>query len=193
MMSNLSIITGASRGIGRATAQLFVGKQWDVINLSRKPCDLSNVTNFTVDLSQRGWEENIKSDLQNLLTSATTISLIHNAAVSDNDSIDTINGDDLRRVMEINLIAPVILNQLILPYMKAGSSIIYIGSTLSEIAVKGKASYVTTKHGLVGLMRSTCQDLVGRGISTACICPGFTNTEMLQDHVNHDENIINDR
>jgi len=48
-------------------------------------------------------------------------------------------------------------------------------------AVQGRMSYVTAKHGTVGMMRSCAQDLFGMGIHTACICPGFTNTPMLQD------------
>ena len=66
------------------------------------------------------------------------------------------------------------------PRMAAGSSIIYIGSTLSEKAVPGRATYVASKHAIVGLMRSTTQDLFGAGIHTACVCPGFTDTEMLR-------------
>jgi NAD(P)-dependent dehydrogenase (short-subunit alcohol dehydrogenase family) len=67
--------------------------------------------------------------------------------------------------------------------MNKGSSILYVGSTLSEKAVPQMSSYVTTKHGMVGLMRSTCQDLFGRFIHTACICPGATETEMLVEYV----------
>ena len=47
----------------------------------------------------------------------------------------------------------------------------------------GSFSYVTTKHASIGMMRSTCQDLAGKEIHTACICPGFTDMEMLRDHV----------
>ena len=83
----------------------------------------------------------------------------------------------------MNLVGPSILNQLTIPYMKRGSSIIYVGSTLSEKAVPQMSSYVTTKHGMIGLMRSTCQDLFGRFIHTACVCPGATETEMLQEYV----------
>ena len=74
--------------------------------------------------------------------------------------------------------------------MQVGSSIIYIGSTLSEKAVKNTASYAISKHASIGMMRSTCQDLADMQIHTACICPGFTNTEMLRRHLNNDENII---
>ena len=74
--------------------------------------------------------------------------------------------------------------------MGPGSSIIYIGSTLGEKGVPGAHSYVVSKHAIVGMMRATCQDLIGSGIHTACICPGFTDTEMLRTHVGEDEAIL---
>jgi NAD(P)-dependent dehydrogenase (short-subunit alcohol dehydrogenase family) len=67
--------------------------------------------------------------------------------------------------------------------MAPGSAIVYVGSTLAEKAVPGSFSYVTSKHAMVGMMRATCQDLAGSGVHTACICPGFTDTEMLRTHV----------
>jgi NAD(P)-dependent dehydrogenase (short-subunit alcohol dehydrogenase family) len=67
--------------------------------------------------------------------------------------------------------------------MRNGSSVLYVGSTLSEKAVPHSFSYVVSKHAIVGMMRATCQDLVGRAIHTACICPGFTDTEMFRKHV----------
>jgi len=86
-------------------------------------------------------------------------------------------------VFEINLVAANSLNYLILPNMKPGSSVIYVGSTLGEKAVANSYSYVVSKHAQIGMMRATCQDLVGRNIHTACICPGFTDTEMLRQHI----------
>jgi len=47
-----------------------------------------------------------------------------------------------------------------------------------------------SKHALIGMMRSTCQDLANTGIHTACVCPGFTDTEMLRAHVGEDAEII---
>uniref|UniRef100_A0A7S4HBG1 Uncharacterized protein n=2 Tax=Guillardia theta TaxID=55529 RepID=A0A7S4HBG1_GUITH len=71
--------------------------------------------------------------------------------------------------------------------MKEGSSVILIGSTLSEKAVAGRCSYITSKHATVGLMRSITQDLFGSGIHTVCVCPGFTDTPMLQREMKDEE------
>ena len=78
------------------------------------------------------------------------------------------------------------LNQHLLPLMRTASSVLYIGSTLSEKAVANSFSYVTSKHAQLGMMRATCQDLMGSGIHTAMICPGFTDTEMLRTHLGND-------
>jgi 3-oxoacyl-[acyl-carrier protein] reductase len=182
-MNNYLIITGASRGIGKATANLFLDAGWSVINISRHPCALQNVINLTADLSDPEWAPSIKKSLQAIIQTRCKITLVHNAAVNQKDTLENLQPDALRNVFEVNVVAPLILNQCLLKNMLPGSSILYIGSTLSEKAVKNAASYVTTKHALIGLMRSTCQDLVGTGIHTACICPGFTDTEMLREHL----------
>ena len=85
--------------------------------------------------------------------------------------------------METNVIAINSLNQRLLPLLPKNSSVLYIGSTLAEKAVSGSYSYVISKHAQLGMMRATCQDLMGSGIHTAMICPGFTDTEMLRTHL----------
>ena len=122
--------------------------------------------------------------LQNAgIDDAETICLVHNAARLAHDSVADVSASDLRSVYEINLIAPAVLNRALLPAMAVGSSILYVGSTLGEKAVPGSFSYVTSKHATIGMMRATCQDLAGSGVHTACINPGFTDTEMLRDHI----------
>lgn len=182
-MANYLILTGGSQGIGEKTISLFMQQGWQAINLSRRNCKIENVLNINVDLSQKDALDGHQEQLKKLLQGADKICIVHNAAAFESDSIHTLTSDDFRNVLEINLVAPVRLNQIVMPYMKEGSAIIYIGSTLSEQAVSNRASYVTTKHATIGLMRSTSQDLVGRGIHTVCICPGFVNTEMLMGNV----------
>ena len=177
------IITGASSGIGYATAKLFQEDGYQVINLSRSKIDLKNANHLTADLSKRDWSIEVSKKLSSILTDSSEISLIHNASMMQSDNVENIDINNLRDIFEVNLVAPAILNKIIIPYMKNGSSILYVGSTLSEKAVPQMSSYVTSKHGMIGLMRSTCQDLFGRYIHTACICPGATETEMLQEYV----------
>ena len=182
-MNKFLIITGGSSGIGYAAAVLFQKENYKVINLSRSEIPLKDAIHISVDLSTSTWHEEVRSTFKTLLEDADQISLIHNASKMQSDNVENFDLDALRDVLEVNLVGPSILNQLTIPYMKRGSSIIYVGSTLSEKAVPQMSSYVTTKHGMIGLMRSTCQDLFGRFIHTACVCPGATETEMLQEYV----------
>ena len=188
--ARLLIITGASTGIGEATAQLFLAQGYEVVNVSRRPCPVTGTTSLGFDLTDTGLEAALAGALASHLERATEIALVHNASRLDNDAADALSSADLRAVLEVNLVAANTLNQLTLPHMSKGSSIIYVGSTLAEKAVPGAASYVISKHALVGLMRATCQDLAGREIHTACICPGFTDTEMLRAHVGDDAAVL---
>lgn len=177
------IITGGSSGIGFATAKLFQENNYSIINLSRSKIDLDNAIHIDIDLSTPNWQESLESNFKDLLSSSDQICLIHNASKMQSDTVESFNDDNLREVIEVNLVGPSILNKITIPFMKKRSSILYVGSTLSEKAVPHMSSYVMTKHGMIGLMRSTCQDLFGRFIHTACICPGATETEMLVEYV----------
>ena len=182
------VITGASKGIGKATAARFVANGDRVINISRSPSDIQGIENVPIDLAGPGAIESVDDLVNNL--PFDDIHLIHNAARLVNDSIRDVDAESFKAIININIIAPQILNQAILPKMAEGSSIIYIGSTLSEKAVANSYSYVSTKHAIVGMMRATCQDLAGSGIHTACICPGFTDTEMLRAHVGDSNEVL---
>ena len=179
----LLIITGGSGGIGGACAAMFLASGWHVINISRRVAQVSGVHNLQCDIAQPGFTAALGPQLIPDLTTATQICLLHNAALLENDRTGSLDDAAFRRILEINLVAPNALNSLVLPYMKPGSSIIYVGSTLSEKAVPNSLSYVTSKHGLMGMMRATTQDLIGREIHTALVCPGFTDTQMLRTHV----------
>ncbi|MFT7219109.1 MAG: 3-oxoacyl-[acyl-carrier protein] reductase [Candidatus Azotimanducaceae bacterium] len=183
-----AIVTGASKGIGKTTAIMLVEQGFNVINLSRTPLDYEGVTNHLIDLAGSGAEAKVKAFAASLPKGA--IHLIHNAAQLINDRVSSTDIDAFRSVIDINVVAPQILNIHLLPRMTAGSSVIYVGSTLSEKAVSNSYSYVVTKHAMVGMMRATCQDLAGSGIHTACVCPGFTNTEMLRAHVGESQEIL---
>lgn len=187
---NTAIITGASTGIGLACAQRFLNQGFIVYNLSRRPCPLPEVRHISCDL---GNKEDIAHACETLIAAATQskrVALIHNACRMDKDSADNCTADALTEVLSTNIVAPNALNQALLPVMPKGSSLIYVGSTLSEKAVAGAFSYVTSKHALAGMMKASCQDLMGRQIHTALVCPGFTDTAMLRTHLHNDNEIL---
>jgi NAD(P)-dependent dehydrogenase (short-subunit alcohol dehydrogenase family) len=106
------------------------------------------------------------------------------------DAAGNCSSASLREVLETNVVAVNSMNQLLLPALPRGSSLLYIGSTLSEKAVAGSFSYVLSKHAQLGMMRASCQDLMGTGIHTALICPGFTDTEMLRTHIGDNPEVV---
>jgi 3-oxoacyl-[acyl-carrier protein] reductase len=176
-----AIITGASKGIGAATAGLFLKNNWQVINISRTSNSHEKITNFNFDLSSTNQNDYIELEkkMRPFLEQAECVAFIHNAGITTMDNINTIDLVTFQNLLQINLISAVILSNLFIKYMNAGSSIVLIGSTLSEKSLPSSCSYTTSKHGLVGLMRSLTQDVTAQGIHTCCVCPGPTDTELL--------------
>jgi NAD(P)-dependent dehydrogenase (short-subunit alcohol dehydrogenase family) len=186
---NTAIITGASVGIGRATAEAFIADGYRVHNLSRRPCPVPGVINLSCDLSSTASIEMACKTLEGAIVGAGSVALVHNASQMLKDSTADCDSDALRRVLETNVVAINSLNQQLLPHLPRSSSVIYVGSTLSEKAVPGSFSYVVSKHAQLGMMRATCQDLMGSGLHTAMVCPGFTDTEMLRTHLGDDPGV----
>lgn len=178
-MTKKLIITGASAGIGKSIAMLFHMHDWGIINLSRSSCDIPEVKNFRVDLTNNSWPISYQEQLVSEISDGDRICIIHNAGTLQFDSVSTLVPDQLQNMMQLNLYSPILLNQILLPKLTNDCSIIYMGSYLSENAIPNAASYIIVKHALVGLMRATCSDLAGSGIITCCICPGLVDTKMI--------------
>jgi NAD(P)-dependent dehydrogenase (short-subunit alcohol dehydrogenase family) len=187
----IAIITGASVGIGKATALAFQTGGYEVVNLSRRSCDLAGVHNLPCDLADPDSISDAIDALLSRISGLSEISLIHNASQMRKDSAKDCSDESLRAVLETNIVAANRITRALLPGMGPNSSVLYVGSTLSEKAVPGTFSYVLSKHAQLGMMRSTCQDLMGSGIHTAMVCPGFTDTEMLREHLGNDEQLVN--
>lgn len=186
-----AIITGASVGIGQATAARFLADDYQVFNLARRACPEAGVSNLHCDLSSDASIAQACAKLAPVIEKSSSVALIHNASQMHKDSTDDCDSEDLRAVLEVNVVAINSLNRSLLGLLPKGSSVIYVGSTLSEKAVPGSFSYVLSKHAQLGMMRASCQDLMGRGIHTALVCPGFTDTEMLRTHLGNDLELIN--
>lgn len=184
-MDKVLIVSGGSQGIGLASAKRFLREGYRVINLSRRPTPLVAAEHLQADMEDPDWLEQCAGALLERIGEPSSLVLLHNAARQDFSGVDELDAQTFRAALQVNLVAPQQLNQLLIPRMGRGSAILYIGSTLAEKAVAGTAAYIASKHGLVGLMRATVQDLAGRGIHSACICPGFTDTTMLRSHIGH--------
>ena len=191
-MSKVAIITGASSGIGAATARQFVAAGFTTFNVSRRPSPVEGVNNLCGDLATQKTAQALATDLANRLgeLNPASVCLVHNASLMLKDHSHDCPDDTFAKVMQINVSAINTLNNTLLPCLNPSSSVLYVGSTLSEKAVSGAFSYIVSKHAQLGMMRATCQDLMGKGIHTALVCPGFTDTEMLRQHVGNDSDVI---
>jgi len=187
---NTAIITGASVGIGAAAAARFVAGGFRVFNLSRRSCPVEGVENICCDLSDNAAIDAAIATLRPAVEQSESVALVHNACQMLKDSATDCPDEHLQAALQTNVIAANTLNRALLPLLAAGSSVLYVGSTLSEKAVGGSFSYVISKHAVAGMMKATCQDLMGSGVHTACICPGFTDTEMLRTHLGNDQAVI---
>ena len=187
MSNNLLIITGGSQGIGHATVKHFLAQDWECINISRTPCPERACVNIACDLMDM---DAIAALSLPDLSGYEKVALVHNAAMLTPDQAQQLSTDALQNTLTLNVLAPNALNQLIIPHLKPGASIVYIGSTLAEKAIPNCASYITSKHAIAGLMKATCQDLADTGIHTCCVCPGITDTKMLRDRVDNDPDIL---
>jgi len=160
------------------------------MSLSRTRSGTAGVIELEVDLSVEGFEREIAASLAAVAGESRRVILVHNASLFVQDTVESVEVDGLRRMLEVALVAPAALNRLLIPHMRPGSSIIYVGSTLSEKAIPRSFSYVISKHAVVGMMRATCQDLLDRRIHTACVCPGVTDTELLRARVGSNVQVL---
>ncbi len=191
-MSPIAILTGASSGIGAAAAKQFIDQGYAVINIARRDCPVPKVETVHTDLADSASLTRTCDTLTARLLGhgGAPVCLVHNASLMLKDRCDTTEDSALLQAMSVNVLSINTLNRCLLPAMHQGSSVLYVGSTLSEKAVAGAFSYIVSKHAQLGMMRATCQDLMGREIHTALICPGFTDTSMLRQHVGNDENVL---
>ena len=185
----LLIISGASKGIGYKTAEIFLNNGFEILNLSRNACELTAVNNIKLDLVS-ATDETIKTKLLEQVPQQRCIILIHNSSVCYNDTLQNFKTTEWQDTLRLNITIPASLTQWLLPQMLPGSAIIFVGSTLSEKAVGNTCSYTVSKHAIVGLMRAVCQDLAGQFIHTCCVCPGVTDTEMFRLRVDNNAALL---
>ena len=108
-MKQFALITGASSGIGLATAERFSKEDWEVANFSRRACPLEKIQNHLCDISDFSA---LRDTLKKLSFSGyERVSIIHNAAGTCKDSAMNATEKNLQKLLNINVVAPQIINQ----------------------------------------------------------------------------------
>ena|SRR3989338_716718 len=159
------LLTGGSRGIGMAIANRYETAGYKVTMPTRKEMDLSSIN------SVQSYFEKKKTGFD---------VLINNAGENKISSICELTVEDWQRVLTVNLTAPFLLIQHVIPYMKENKwgRIVNISSCYSLVSRKQRAAYSASKAGLNSLTRTAAIEFAAYGILVNAICPGFVETDM---------------
>ena len=175
------LLTGASSGIGRATALRLLEQGYRVIGLARDfskfPCKDKNFYAIPVDLSAL---DALPSFLEQLLDEHGPIDgVICNAGRGRFASLEEFSYTQIRELLELNLISQIYLARALLPAMKQRKSgtLIFMGSETALQGAKRGAVYSAAKFGLRGLVQSLRHECSASGVRVSIINPGMVKTE----------------
>ncbi len=179
MAKRTTLITGASKGIGRALADRLIAQGHTVIGLARTPPDAGYRGEFhAVDLMETDATERV---LRAITARHAIDNVVNNAAFIKIDRIEDSTLADLERTLALNLRAAMLCVQACLPAMKAKGRgrIVNVGSR-AALGKVGRGIYAASKAGLVGFTRTWAIELAPSGITVNCVAPGPTATEMFR-------------
>lgn len=160
------IITGASRGIGKATKELFEVNGYNVIAPTRKELDLSS-------------NESILKFCESLALDKI-FAVINNAGINDIAYLDSVGYDQIMNMLQIDLTAPILMLNKLIPKLKNNGEgrIVNIGSIWAVVSKSGRSLYSAAKNGIHGITNALALELGDHSILCNTVCPGFTLTEL---------------
>ena len=188
-----AVVTGGSRGIGKAIALRLATQGADVAFSYRGNADAAEETASAIrELGRRALA--VQGDVSDpeaadaLIKSALEAFgkvdiLVNNAGITRDDLIMRMSIEAWRSVLETNLFgAFYAIKAVTRPMLKAkGGRIINITSVSGQAGQTGQANYSAAKAGLIGLTKATARELASRGITCNAVAPGFVLTELTQD------------
>ena len=164
----LALVTGASRGIGRAIADEFVAQGWQVLSPTRSELDLRDGDAIRSWCAALGTE---KVD-----------AFVHSAGVNSPRPLAQITDELWAVTLQVNLTALRQLTQGIVPRMVAGGRIVALSSILGIVSRPGRATYSATKAAVNGLIRALAVELGPQGILANALCPGYVETDLTRQN-----------
>lgn len=190
----VAIVTGASSGIGAATAIAFAEADWEVMAAGRDEGRLEEVADVSDNIAIWSGDLSESDDCDELI--ADTIDefghidcLVNCAGIIVRANIADTDDDEWRQTMAINLDAPFFLSRAALPHLlRSTGSIINIASDWGLKGGQRAAAYCASKGAIVQLTRAMALDHAGDGLRVNAVCPGEIDTPMLTSEA-EDNNI----
>jgi 3-oxoacyl-[acyl-carrier protein] reductase len=188
-----ALVTGGSRGIGRAIALRLATQGADVAFSYRGNEAAANEVVAAIEgLGRRAIA--VQADAADPESAETVVKaaleafgkvdiLVNNAGITRDDLIMRMSVDDFRAVLETNLFGAFYMTKAVTrPMLKARSGrIVNITSVSGQAGQMGQANYSSAKAGLIGLTKATARELASRSITCNAVAPGFVLTELTQD------------
>lgn len=180
------IITGGSEGVGAATARLFAeaGANLMLVARNKKNLDLiakelrakTQVAVFAMDVSDA--EACVDVFKKASFEFGRIDILINNAGYHKRGLVEDVEDDDLGKIIDVNLKAPIMLSRIALPYIResGGGAIINVGSLAGRAPIPGSAAYGASKAGLRSFTYALATELAGSNIKVAVVSPGPIDT-----------------
>ena len=179
-----AVITGASSGIGKATALEFARRGVNLVIGARRGELLDEVARLCrergVDCATVVTDVTRPEDCKRLIDAAGRVDiLVNNAGFAIFDPIDRASPDDLQQMMETNYFGAVWCTQAVLPSMLARGegAIVNLSSISGLMGYAGMGGYCATKFAMVGFTEALRDEVIGRGVRVSMVCPGTTDTE----------------
>ena len=189
MKKRYVVITGASRGIGRAAWELFAKNNWFVIGIGRSPLqgDIPQQGHFIqADVSyEKDWQK-IKEETARITDQLDAV--VNNAAIQVTKPIIDTTLEEWDQVINANLRSVFLSVKLLHSLLKAGNggAIVNVSSVHAVATSKNIAAYAASKGGMLALTRALAIELAPDKIRVNTVLPGAVDTEMLRSGLNRD-------
>lgn len=175
----LAVVTGGTRGIGRAVAERLRDGGARVLVTGTRPegpapagCEY-RVADFS--------DPDATEALARALRALRPAILVNNAGITRPQPFEEIETPEFLRVHRINLVAPLALSRAVLPGMRAArwGRIVNVGSIWGVISKAERATYSAAKFGLDGMTAALAAEVAGDGVLANCVAPGFVETDLM--------------
>ena len=174
------LITGASKGIGRAAADALAKQGWEVIGVARNSPDSFPGTFVEMDLADQDRTEALAKDLA---ARKNILGVVNNVGVTKHETIDSVDLNTLAAVIDLNVRPALQLTKALLPGMRSArfGRIINVTSLVTR-GYAFRSSYAAAKAALESVTRTMAIELATDGITANAIAPGPTETELFRDN-----------